>query len=59
MADRPTYHDGMRTLQDARDTRRLADRLEQVTMHRAFTDEDRTFIESCIIRCHSRRGGAS
>jgi uncharacterized protein len=49
MADRPTYHDGMRTLQDARDTRRLADRLEQVTMHRAFTDEDRTFIESCIM----------
>jgi len=38
------YHEGMRRLQDARETRRLADRLEQVTVHDAFTDEDRAFI---------------
>ncbi|HKY90533.1 MAG TPA: pyridoxamine 5'-phosphate oxidase family protein [Nevskiaceae bacterium] len=47
MTDDPTYHDGMRVLQDARDTRRLADRLEQVTLRRAFTDEDRAFIGRC------------
>jgi uncharacterized protein len=40
----PFYNEGSRTLQDRFDTRRLADRLEQVTMRRAFTDEDRTFI---------------
>lgn len=47
VAEDPTYHDGMRQLQDARDTRRLADRLEQVTLRRAFTDEDRAFIQRC------------
>ena len=47
MADEPMYHDGMRRLQDARETRRIADRLEQVTVHTAFTDEDRAFIERC------------
>jgi len=40
----PFYNDGSRILQDRFDTRRLADRLEQVTMRRAFTDEDRAFI---------------
>jgi len=39
------YHDGMRRLQDARDTRRIADRLEQVTVRAEFTDADRAFIE--------------
>lgn len=39
------YHDGMRQLQDVRDTRQLTDRLEKVTVHTAFTDEDRAFIE--------------
>ena len=43
----PAYHDGMRQLQDLRDTRALADRLEQVTMRSAFTDEDRAFIAGC------------
>jgi predicted pyridoxine 5'-phosphate oxidase superfamily flavin-nucleotide-binding protein len=38
------YHDGMRQLQDLRETRALADRLEKVTMRSAFTDEDRAFI---------------
>ena len=39
------YHEGMRRLQDLRETRRLADRLEQVTVHEEFTPEDRAFIE--------------
>ena len=45
MADDSMYHDGMRRLQDARDTRRLADRLAQVTSRTAFTDDDRAFIQ--------------
>jgi hypothetical protein len=40
----PFYGNGARTLQDRFDSRRLADRLEQVTLRRAFTDEDRAFI---------------
>jgi predicted pyridoxine 5'-phosphate oxidase superfamily flavin-nucleotide-binding protein len=43
----PAYHEGMRELQDARETRALADRLEKVTMRQSFTDEDRAFIERC------------
>jgi predicted pyridoxine 5'-phosphate oxidase superfamily flavin-nucleotide-binding protein len=43
------YHDGMRRLQDARDTRLLADRLEQVIVREAFTPEDRAFIERCAM----------
>ncbi|MBP6279881.1 MAG: pyridoxamine 5'-phosphate oxidase family protein [Rhodocyclaceae bacterium] len=46
MTDKPMYHDGMRKLQDIRETRPLADRLEQVTVRSAFTAEDRAFIES-------------
>lgn len=42
-----TYHDGMRKLQDLRETRALADRLEKVTMRAAFTDDDRAFIGRC------------
>ncbi len=38
------YHDGNRKLQDRFDSRRLADRLEEVTFRTAFTDEDRAFI---------------
>ena len=45
MTDNPLYHQGMRQLQDARETRRLADRLEKVTVHTAFTADDRAFIE--------------
>jgi uncharacterized protein len=45
MTEDPMYHDGMRRLQDARETRPLADRLQQVTVRTAFTDEDRAFIE--------------
>jgi predicted pyridoxine 5'-phosphate oxidase superfamily flavin-nucleotide-binding protein len=39
------YHDGSRELQDRFDTRRLADRLEQVKVHDAFSAADREFIE--------------
>jgi len=41
------YHDGMRQLQDARDTRAIADRLTQVTLRAVFTEEDREFIQRC------------
>jgi predicted pyridoxine 5'-phosphate oxidase superfamily flavin-nucleotide-binding protein len=40
------YNDGSRRLQDAFDSRRLADRLENVTVHAAIDDDDRAFIES-------------
>jgi predicted pyridoxine 5'-phosphate oxidase superfamily flavin-nucleotide-binding protein len=46
MTDQGMYHEGMRTLQDARETRPLADRLEQVTVRSTFTTEDRAFISS-------------
>jgi uncharacterized protein len=49
MTDESPYHTGMRELQDARDTHRLADRLAQVTLHRAFSDEDRAFIARCAM----------
>ena len=39
------YHAGNRRLQDDFGSRRLADRLEQVTFREAFTDSDRAFIE--------------
>jgi predicted pyridoxine 5'-phosphate oxidase superfamily flavin-nucleotide-binding protein len=39
------YHAGNRSLQDAHDTRRLADRLVEVTVHDRFTRDDRDFIE--------------
>jgi uncharacterized protein len=38
------YHEGHRSLQDREDTRRLADRLEEVKVHPRFTDDDRMFI---------------
>lgn len=47
MEDDTMYHEGMRELQDARETRVLADRLEQVTVRTAFTKDDRAFIERC------------
>lgn len=40
------YHDGNRRLQDRFDSRRIADRLEQVILRTEFTDSDRTFIEA-------------
>jgi predicted pyridoxine 5'-phosphate oxidase superfamily flavin-nucleotide-binding protein len=43
------YHDGMRRLQDLRETRPIADRLNQVTVRATFADEDRAFIERCAM----------
>jgi uncharacterized protein len=40
------YHEGNRDLQDRFDTRRLADRIESLLVHDAFTEHDRTFVES-------------
>jgi predicted pyridoxine 5'-phosphate oxidase superfamily flavin-nucleotide-binding protein len=42
--DRPLYHEGNRQLQEQFDSRRIADRLEQVTLHDTFTDGDRAFV---------------
>jgi predicted pyridoxine 5'-phosphate oxidase superfamily flavin-nucleotide-binding protein len=41
------YHEGSRRLQDRFDTRRLADRLEEVTVRDFVDDRDRAFIEAC------------
>jgi predicted pyridoxine 5'-phosphate oxidase superfamily flavin-nucleotide-binding protein len=40
------YHDGNRELQDRFDSRRIADRLEQVTVHATLSDGDVAFIEA-------------
>ena len=39
------FHEGNRTLQDRFDTRRLADRLDDVTLHDTFNEHDREFVE--------------
>lgn len=39
------YHEGSRALQDRFDTRRLADRLEKVDLHRAFSESEVAMIE--------------
>ena len=39
------YHSGNRQLQDQFDTRRLADRLQEVKVHEVFTPDDKAFIE--------------
>lgn len=49
MEKSPTYHEGMRTLQDVRETRPLADRLAEVTLRSAFTTEDIAFIQQCAM----------
>jgi uncharacterized protein len=41
-----SYHEGSRALQDAFDTRRLADRIQERKVHATITDEDRAFIEA-------------
>lgn len=46
--DVPFYHEASRQLQDAFHSRPIADRLEVVTLHTAFTPHDRTFIEGSI-----------
>ena len=47
MDDRPMYNDGSRALQDRFDSRRIADRLEQVTLHPELTVDDIEFVEQC------------
>jgi predicted pyridoxine 5'-phosphate oxidase superfamily flavin-nucleotide-binding protein len=44
--ERAFYHEGNRQLQDRFDTRRLADRLEEVILADTFEEHDRAFIES-------------
>ncbi|MEA2289511.1 MAG: uncharacterized protein QOD55_1508 [Solirubrobacteraceae bacterium] len=41
----PLYHEGSRELQDRFDSRRIADRLEQVNVRATFNDEQREIIE--------------
>ncbi len=45
--DRPLYHAGNRELQARFDSRRIADRLEEVTLRDRFSDGDRAFVEQC------------
>ena len=40
------YHDGSRRLQDTFDTRRLADRIDEVLVHDTVEESDREFIEA-------------
>ena len=51
MKREPVYHSGMRELQDLRDTRRIADRLAEVTLHGTFTEEDCSLIHRCRMFC--------
>jgi predicted pyridoxine 5'-phosphate oxidase superfamily flavin-nucleotide-binding protein len=43
------YHQDSRRLQDLFDSRRVADRLEQVQVHTSFTDNDKLFIRQCAM----------
>ena len=45
MANTDWYSPGSRELQDRFDSRRIADRLTQVTLHDHFTPDDRAFVE--------------
>jgi predicted pyridoxine 5'-phosphate oxidase superfamily flavin-nucleotide-binding protein len=46
MSDSTLYHDGNRRLQDAFESRKIADRLEERNAHTVFNDRDRQFIEA-------------
>jgi predicted pyridoxine 5'-phosphate oxidase superfamily flavin-nucleotide-binding protein len=41
------FHSGSREMQDRFDSRRIADRLETVTVQEALDESDRAFIEGC------------
>jgi predicted pyridoxine 5'-phosphate oxidase superfamily flavin-nucleotide-binding protein len=41
-----TFHDGNRVLQDRFDTRRIADRIDDVLVRDTFSERDRAFIET-------------
>jgi predicted pyridoxine 5'-phosphate oxidase superfamily flavin-nucleotide-binding protein len=47
MSDYEMYHHGSRQLQDQFDSLRIADRLEQVTVHTNISEDDRRFIKEC------------
>ena len=47
--DQPFYHEGNRQLQDRFDSRRIADRLESVTLHDFISDRDADFVERCAM----------
>jgi len=49
MSDSDFYHEGARQLQDKFDSRRVADRLEEVQAHTVFSSEDKAFIERCAM----------
>jgi len=49
MSHESMYHEGMRLLQDQRDSRRIADRLEETIVHTKFTQSDKTFIQECAM----------
>jgi predicted pyridoxine 5'-phosphate oxidase superfamily flavin-nucleotide-binding protein len=46
-SDPGPYHAGARELQDRFDSRRIADRLAENTLHERFSETDRQFIERC------------
>jgi predicted pyridoxine 5'-phosphate oxidase superfamily flavin-nucleotide-binding protein len=48
MPDSIMFHDGNRLLQDAFDSRRISDRLEERLTRTSFTADDKTFIEGMI-----------
>jgi uncharacterized protein len=48
MPDSLMYHEGNRRLQDAFDSRRIADRLEAKLTRTAFSADDKAFIEGAI-----------
>src|SRR5262245_49647968 len=48
MADSILYHEGNRALQDAFESRRIADRLEEKFARTVFTADDKAFIEGAI-----------
>jgi predicted pyridoxine 5'-phosphate oxidase superfamily flavin-nucleotide-binding protein len=47
MDDSTLYHEGNRRLQDQFDSRRIADRLEEVTLHDELNANDIAFITGC------------
>lgn len=49
MSKKSMYHEGMRKLQDQRDSRRIADRLEKIIVHSRFTRDDKDFIQQCAM----------
>jgi len=47
--EKPFYHEGNRELQDQFDSRRIANRLEDVTLHDRFTDDECAFVEEAAM----------